>query len=294
MKKKCTRSVCAVLLALAICLIPGLVLALDSLSLDFTISVDGGTTWDEYSTAPGAIATEGQEISFQGTLTNTGDTAFDYMLIDPTGFVYAASLAPTLSTGFTGSVLALVGEQSLIASVTASGIAGETPFELSASDTAYYYGIPLPTQILVDIKPGSDPNSINLGSHGVTPVAILSEEDGFDATTLDGSIVTFAGALAQHWAIEDVNEDGIMDMILHFRTQELALDGDSTEASIEISGFDEVADQDVVTFSGTDSVNIVPQGNAYGQDNGGGNGNAYAYGQDNGNNGGGNAYGHSK
>jgi hypothetical protein len=37
-----------------------------------------------------------------------------------------------------------------------------------------------PPEVDIDIKPGSDPNSINLCSHGVVPIAILSG-DGFDA-----------------------------------------------------------------------------------------------------------------
>jgi len=47
--------------------------------------------------------------------------------------------------------------------------------------------------VLIDIKPGSYPNSINLGSHGVIPVAILSS-DYFDASTVDPTSVTLAGA----------------------------------------------------------------------------------------------------
>ncbi len=45
----------------------------------------------------------------------------------------------------------------------------------------------------IDIKPGGDPNSINLNSRGVIPVAILSTET-FDATTLDPSTIVFEGA----------------------------------------------------------------------------------------------------
>jgi hypothetical protein len=45
----------------------------------------------------------------------------------------------------------------------------------------------------IDIKPGSSPNSIKLGSNGVVPVAILSSES-FSATTVDPDTVTLAGA----------------------------------------------------------------------------------------------------
>jgi len=47
--------------------------------------------------------------------------------------------------------------------------------------------------VAIDIKPGSYPNPINLGSHGLTPVAILSTLD-FDATIVDPETVLLAGA----------------------------------------------------------------------------------------------------
>ena len=68
----------------------------------------------------------------------------------------------------------------------------------------------------LDIKPGSDPNSINLKSKGVVPVAVLSD-DNFDATTIDPDTVEFAGASPLRWAIEDVDGDGDMDMVSTLR-----------------------------------------------------------------------------
>lgn len=43
---------------------------------------------------------------------------------------------------------------------------------------------PVYISVTIDIKPGSYPNSINLGSNGNVLVAIFSTED-FDATTVD-------------------------------------------------------------------------------------------------------------
>ena len=57
------------------------------------------------------------------------------------------------------------------------------------------------TGVTVDIKPGTFPNSINLGSNGVVPVAILST-DTFDATTVDPRSVTLAGAKASRQGFE--------------------------------------------------------------------------------------------
>ena len=47
--------------------------------------------------------------------------------------------------------------------------------------------------VTIDIKPGAFPNSINLGSNGNVPMAILSSAD-FDATTVDPETVTLADA----------------------------------------------------------------------------------------------------
>jgi len=48
----------------------------------------------------------------------------------------------------------------------------------------------------IDIKPGSFPNAINMGSNGVVPVAFLTDF-GFDASTVDPGTVTLRG---EHFA----------------------------------------------------------------------------------------------
>ena len=103
----------------------------------------------------------------------------------------------------------------------------------------------------IDIKPGSDPNSINLKSKGVVPVAVLTTEE-FDASSVDPATVTFAGASPVRWVMEDVDGDGDVDLVLHFRTQDLELDATSTEATLTGSTYD---GQDI---QGTDAVRIVP------------------------------------
>jgi len=108
-----------------------------------------------------------------------------------------------------------------------------------------------PTQVEIDIKPGSYPNSINLDSRGVVPVALLSG-DGFNAADIDPAFVMFAGASPVHWALEDVDDDGNMDMVLHFRTQKLAdLDEDSTEAMLWTT------EDSPIQIQGTDTVKIL-------------------------------------
>lgn len=104
----------------------------------------------------------------------------------------------------------------------------------------------------IDIKPGSDPNSINLKSKGVVPVAVLTT-DLFDAATVDPDTVQLEGVDAVKWTMDDVDGDGDLDLLLHFSTQELAvvLDAFSTEATLTGETNDGEA------FSGMDSVRIV-------------------------------------
>jgi hypothetical protein len=108
-------------------------------------------------------------------------------------------------------------------------------------------------EVLIDIKPGTDVNSINLKSRGVVPVAVLTTED-FDAVEIDSESVLFAGASPVRWQIEDVNSDGYNDILFHFKTEELTeLSTGSTEAVLTgatLSG---------TLFSGMDTVNIIPK-----------------------------------
>ncbi len=93
----------------------------------------------------------------------------------------------------------------------------------------------------IDIKPGSDPNSINLSNGGVIPVAILSTEH-FDAAGVDPSTVCFGDAeepgerdcSEAHGTghIEDVDHDGDYDLVLHFETSQSGIDLGDTEACL--------------------------------------------------------------
>ena len=105
--------------------------------------------------------------------------------------------------------------------------------------------------IEIDIKPCSLPNPINLKSKGNVPVAILTTND-FDASTVDPASIVFAGASPLKWHLEDVDCDGDIDLLLHFKTPELELAADSTEATLTGETWD------FQQIQGTDSVRIVP------------------------------------
>ena len=115
-------------------------------------------------------------------------------------------------------------------------------------------------EVEIDIKPGSDPNSINCKNEkGVIPVAILTTEE-FDATTVDHTTVTFEGASETHVQKksgepdrheEDVDGDGDTDLVLHLRLGDTDLTCESTEGTLTGETFDGRA------IEGTDAVRMV-------------------------------------
>lgn len=130
-------------------------------------------------------------------------------------------------------------------------------------DLLFYSDVPIylwspDTGMAIDIKPGNEQNNINLKSKGVVPVAILTT-DNFDAGTIDPASVNFAGAAPVRWKLADVDNDGDDDMMLHFKTQELELDQDSTEATLtaQLTGQMTIQSVDPAIVSGTDEVRIV-------------------------------------
>jgi hypothetical protein len=107
----------------------------------------------------------------------------------------------------------------------------------------------------IDIKPYSDPSSINLDALTHVPVAIFSSSD-FDATTVDPSTVTLDGAPVRlkndgtpHFYLDDVNGDGLTDMVVQVSTAGLTPD------SVEATLMGKTTDGE--TIIGVDPVTIV-------------------------------------
>jgi len=147
---------------------------------------------------------------------------------------------------------------------TYGGDAGDIDllFYVFSLDVRIFLAAPV-SDVIIDIKPGSNQNNINLKSKGVVPVAVLTTDD-FDAGMVNPATAQFAGASPERWKLEDVDDDGDDDMLLHFRTQELDLDQNSTQATLtalltgQITAARSTAEvSDDTTVSGTDEVQIV-------------------------------------
>jgi len=108
----------------------------------------------------------------------------------------------------------------------------------------------------IDVKPGSADNPIQTFSRGVIPVALLGSP-AYDVDQVDGKSLAFgpgAAPLAHRKCPhrEDVNGDGLPDLLSHFRTQETGIAPGDLEACLT----GEFADG--TPFEGCDVVRALP------------------------------------
>lgn len=128
----------------------------------------------------------------------------------------------------------------LLASPAIAGSASAFPNGLDWAAAAP----PPVTVVAIDVL-----STINAKAKGVIPVALLTTP-AFDATAVDLSAVRFGpGEAAETHGIghpADVDGDGDVDLVLHFRTQEAAIPCSATSATLTGLG-----------FTGTDSIRVV-------------------------------------
>lgn len=149
-----------------------------------------------------------------------------------------------------------------------------------SSSSVFFGGLNAPEHLLVvsapaevvsvaiDIKPGSDWNPINIKSRGVLLVAVLSSPD-FDASSLAPESITLGDDLEDDTPVaqrrngslmarlKDVDDDGDVDLLLHFRTQSLVENGDLNADTEELILTGVGADG--ASIKGSDGVEIVPR-----------------------------------
>jgi hypothetical protein len=139
----------------------------------------------------------------------------------------------------TGALEAAVGVNGLavIGTVDADGMSAT--FSGIAGLSVVVGALPDPIPVTIDIKPAESANSINLRSLGNVPVAMLSSAS-FDAQTVNLETVTLLSSSVKvkrngeaFAAVEDVNGDGLPDVVVHFDTEALQLGDLDQEAVLE-------------------------------------------------------------
>ena len=92
-----------------------------------------------------------------------------------------------------------------------------------------------------DIKPGSYPNAINVRSNGLVPVALLGSAE-VNVGDIDINTVAFGEAPPAHDLadpsvyldhLQDVNGDGFLDLVSHYRVRDTIIEYGDTDAGIE-------------------------------------------------------------
>jgi hypothetical protein len=131
-------------------------------------------------------------------------------------------------------------------------------------------GLYILTPLQIDIKPGSDTNPINLMRGGLIPVAILGS-DTFDVADVDMTTLVFGpdGAGPDHSRgphLDDVNDDGLTDLMAHFHTQETGIAFGETEAcltgetldGVPLRGCDAIMTRPPMCGLGSELVLLLP------------------------------------
>jgi len=133
------------------------------------------------------------------------------------------------------------------------------PLSWTSGDAAFKTFVESTIQVTIDIKPGSDQNSILCQDNlGVLSVAMLTTKD-LDATAVDHTTVTFEGASETHINLktgeprrheEDVDGDGDVDLVFHFRLGDTGLDCFSDDGTLRGETYDGIP------VEGTDAVRM--------------------------------------
>lgn len=231
---------------------------------------DDGTFSDsETAVGPGVNATfrvkVTNKVAENVTITSLGDSLHNVNNsagnLDANGCVdlFGMVLKPgqTVTCHFNGTVTSTPLDTEVnTATVTVNDDDGNTN---ASMDTSVVH-TPRNLTVTIDIKPGGDTNPINPNSRGVTPVAILNTAR-LDSTEVDVSSLRFGstdvvatgnGATPAHDGhFTDVNNDGKIDLVLHFETQASGFErGDDTGRLVGET-------TDGIPISGTDTVRIV-------------------------------------
>ena len=95
----------------------------------------------------------------------------------------------------------------------------------------------------IDIKPGSNPSSINLGSKGLVPVGLLNEPPCLNVYDVNSDLnsIFFGTANPVRYSFEDVDGDGFTDyMLFLFEANELNFDNNDYSLHFKRTGINDM------------------------------------------------------
>jgi len=116
------------------------------------------------------------------------------------------------------------------------GVQDTTNYDYNGVTITTINGVPIASVvILIEINPPSaSPASVNPGKEGVIPVAILATS-AFNALTVNVGSVRFGPNAASNTSpptLQDVNRDGAVDLVLHFKANETGITCGDTTATL--------------------------------------------------------------
>lgn len=209
----------------------------------------------------GGTLVSGQIFNFSGSFSDPGMIDMPWSWILNWGF-------GSTTTGSTNSqAAAITASRQVCAAGTYSGSLSVTDKDGgTGSDgftlTVEYYAA------VIDISPTQSPNPVRLSGRGLLPVAILSTST-LDARDVDPASLTLGDGLGADVGVatqkngryqgklEDVNGDGVRDLVVMFEVAELLASGDLHAGTTELV-LRGVLDDDCINFRAVDTVVVVP------------------------------------
>jgi hypothetical protein len=210
---------------------------------------------------PDVTLTSGETFDFSGTFSDPGviDDPWTYEIDWGDGTTTAGSTSDQLSAIEANHQVCVAGVATVTLTVTdKDGGTGSDSLQL----TVEYYVVD------IQVTPDQNRNPIRLRQGGRLPVAVFSTSE-FDATALDVTSITLGNEdgndtpVAQrrngtyYATYEDVNGDGLLDLVVHFEVPALVANGDLSAATTELVLLGSMNDA-CTQVRGTDQVTVVP------------------------------------